>query len=626
MGLISIISGGLIKEATKPAASLIKKHGKEAYHSLMIEYSKCFESHISASYAKCSSVKNILYRDQSVDLNSQYVNVNFHNGSLENSDAEVVSKVLLGGKVLVSGTAGAGKTMFMKWSVLRITDTIENHQLIPLFLELRYINESMLKDGIPKLLHQSTSRLDGRVDFSLFQSGLEAGSFIVILDAVDEIKQDIRELSIQEIRKFITEYPDCPVLMSTRPDDSLESMQEIDVVRSMDMDQEQIVSVIQKLKYDSFVKERLIDKLRSGLFEEHEEFLSNPLLATIMLLTFDHAADIPTKITAFYKQAFETLYQRHDAAKGAYRRGHHAGLPLDEYEKVFSVFCFDSYIDSKVSFSDGDILSYFREALSFYEIDVSPIKLVRDAMESICVIQREGLDNVFVHRSFQEYFAALFMSRYDGEDFADQMENINRTGNELNILLMLMELAPEKLEEKWVLPKIKPIVQQIRNVRPNTKTGMTKIFSHLYNSIGVNVDTVRVSSYGVNHTGKNSGRAASWLNSIEGAYGGNMNLVRNIFSDEPIIEEFWEYIKNYYPENEDEMKSRLESRPKSEEFAPERSIRIDERDMQWLLHSGFPKRLGRVRDAIVKLHDDILHRMDNRERIMKRISVRRRRN
>jgi hypothetical protein len=76
-----------------------------------------------------------------------------------------------------------------------------------------------------------------------------------------------------------------------------------------------------------------------------------------------------------------------------------------------------------------------------------------DLIESICLLQQEGFEVSFVHRSFQEYFAAVFIansatgfvSRYlDDADF--------QTFD--NVLPMLMGIAQQRVESEWAVPKV----------------------------------------------------------------------------------------------------------------------------------------------------------------------------
>ena len=78
-----------------------------------------------------------------------------------------------------------------------------------------------------------------------------------------------------------------------------------------------------------------------------------------MLLTFEQFAEIPTKRHEFYRKAFITLYETHDASKGAYRREFKTGLSADEFSAYFAEFCFHTYRDGKFEFNDDDFAVYF---------------------------------------------------------------------------------------------------------------------------------------------------------------------------------------------------------------------------------------------------------------------------
>jgi hypothetical protein len=474
-----------IKEAAGSVTNLIKTIGADAYSILTSKFENCFQGHVETTFARCSKMKNILYRDQSVDFLSQYVNIAFSLSDNEITDQEVLSRVKRGDRVLVCGTAGAGKTMFMRWSALELIHGIRSHGRVPLYLEMRYFEETFEKETLESYVYKKTSAIDDASSFAQFVNGLKSGLFVVLLDAIDEVKPNLREKVVIKILDFLRGYPLCGVSISSRFDERLESIQEFSVLRTAPMKKEQIISIVEKLEYDPEVKSKLVGQLNGGLYEELEEFLSNPLLATIMLLTFDHSADIPTKLTAFYRQAFEALYQRHDAAKGAYKRDHYAGLPIDRFQTIFSTFSFQTYLNYKLEFSDGDLLSAFRDACEYNQDAVDPRLIIRDSMESVCLIQRDGLDNVFSHRSFQEYFCALFVSKYREADVMDLIEAIASMENRSTVLRMLYELAPEAFEYEWVLPILKKFLSKIGKVRPTTKLGLSRMFSSLFDSITV---------------------------------------------------------------------------------------------------------------------------------------------
>lgn len=87
--------------------------------------------------------------------------------------------------------------------------------------------------------------------------------------------------------------------------------------------------------------------LDERLYDNHTSFASNPLLLSIMLLTFDNYAEIPEKLHLFYANAFETLYSKHDATKAGYRRELRCSLSFDYFKKAFACFCFLTYYQGK---------------------------------------------------------------------------------------------------------------------------------------------------------------------------------------------------------------------------------------------------------------------------------------
>ena len=105
---------------------------------------------------------------------------------------------------------------------------------------------------------------------------------------------------------------------------------------------------------------------KKDLWRKHESFLSSPLLATMMLMTFSQFADIPNKVHLFYDQAFDTLFYKHDAVKELYQRKMYTNLTGDIFRKFFSLFCLVSYYDQIFEFSDEEVRKYIKKGI---EID-----------------------------------------------------------------------------------------------------------------------------------------------------------------------------------------------------------------------------------------------------------------
>lgn len=614
------LAAAAVKEVAGPVAKFIKHWGIDAYSTLATKFEGCFQGHVDATRTRCEKMKNILYKDQSVEFLSQYVNIRFCT-SRENiiEDSQVMSDIIGGTRFLICGTAGAGKTMFMRWSALQLIDRMKSHGRVPLFLEMRYFEEEYAKEPLEKYIYDKTSSSADAANYDQFLKGLRSGLFIILLDAIDEISPHFRERVVSRVMDFLRAYPLAGVAISSRFDEKLESIQEFKVLRTRPMDRDQIISVLNKLEYDEDVKAKLIIKLQEGLYEELSEFLSNPLLATIMLLTFDHSADIPNKLTAFYQQAFEVLYHRHDAAKGAYKRAHYAGLPIDRFQSVFSAFSFQTYLNYKLEFSDTDLVAAFREACDYCKEETDPELIIKDSMESVCVIQREGLDNVFSHRSFQEYFCALFISKYREADVGDLIEAVAAMENRSSVLRMLYELAPEMFEYEWVLPILSEFLTKYGRVRFETKTGFTKIFSASFGSIIVDLKTNEVHLISLStppwSPTVSKGDIGRWLSVLQFATHGKVSLFRKFFNT-PVWDDFENLMARLpddvrpAPERVVEMKDRAHDSDGEE-------VTITAKDASWAIHTNLPQMFINLRSAVRDYHDEIVERRNNRRATVK---------
>jgi hypothetical protein len=598
------------KQALSPAAKLLKSLGVANFQSLASKFTRSFQGHIDFVNERCSKIKNILYRDDTVLFASQYVNVFFTNGKGNRiADNGALKRIISGDKTLISGTAGAGKTMFMRWTALRLIAGIEHHGRIPLFLEMRYLEEEAVKEPLERLLYDRTSSSADASGYATFLEGLKAGVFIVLFDALDEVNPHFRAKLISRITDFIRQYPLVGFAASSRQDEKTESLQELSVLRTMPMTQKQVVQVIKNLEWDEEVKNKLIHRLEGGLYDQLEEFLSNPLLATIMLLAFDYSGDIPTKLTAFYQQAFDALYQRHDAAKGAYKRDHYAGLPIDRFENVFATFSFQTYLNYKFEFSDSELLSSFNEACEYNQETVDPGLIVEDCKESVCLFQREGLDNVFAHRSFQEYFCALFIARYRESDVGRLIDAVASLETRSNVLKMLYQLAPEVVEYEWILPLLKKYLSEYGRIQINTKSGFAKAFSGCFQQLAIYPANGEVKYISWGSPSRNvSAHAGRWISVVSTATENKLPFFHGLGSVR--IWDNMESFANSLPiEKQDKFRKRIAKFPIDQNDSEvTQEFIISANDADWLIHSELPSVFENMRISIRKYHDEIVER------------------
>lgn len=238
--------------AVAPSATdFVKKIGKEKYNEFIATYTNVFKDHVRATLERCSSIKTILHRDQSISLESQYVKLHFGLGQETVSDGEVVDYVSqLSTGSLISGLAGSGKSMFMKWAALCLIDKIPNTQRIPLFLEIRELPSAKFEFPFDQIIFEMSSSERSKATFDQFFIGLTEGQFIIMVDGLDEVPVKYRTSIMNEIADFKRRFPKASLICSSRPDRQLESSNALKVFRVQDMTVDQITSVIRNALFD----------------------------------------------------------------------------------------------------------------------------------------------------------------------------------------------------------------------------------------------------------------------------------------------------------------------------------------------------------------------------------------
>lgn len=145
-------------------------------------------------------------------------------------------------------------------------------------------------------------------------------------------------------------------------------------------------------------------------------------MLTIMLEVYRKNARVPQKQPDFYMYAFSVLYQQHDARKDVFRREILSKLEFLDFQNLFAYLSYHSYFGiNSDEFTQQELLTIIRNAKEDKIIDdpVDEDKFLRDLIDSVCVLTQDDIKYRFIHRSFQQFYAAQYTSLYD--------ENMNKT-------------------------------------------------------------------------------------------------------------------------------------------------------------------------------------------------------
>lgn len=429
--------------------------------------------------------KSFFFRDVPTNIGTFYVPMSVTSGKAKLPRVVLDDIVGLTNRAVVTASAGAGKSILLRHLFLNALPTLER---IPVFVELRSIEAS--NQDIVDAIKENLVALGFNLGDEYIDKGFDLGHFVVFLDGFDEVKSDIRVSLSKQIVQLSKTAPNCVIIVSSRHDDIFSGWNDFREFRVSPLNVDEACDLVEKLPPDEELKEKFITDLRSFLFARHKSFLSNPLLLSIMLLTYGENADIPKKLSLFYNQAYEALFQRHDALKGGYQRKRRTSLDIQDFARVFEVFCLQTYDDRKFRFSRLEALNYVQKAKDYVGVEVEVEPFLEDCLQAVCLLMEDGLEIVFSHRSFQEYFVAHHISAADPLVQRNLLDRFIKSIRTDNVYGLLYEMNPGVVEREVLVPKLRKIFDDMGVKRFVGITHFTRFLKANFSEVIVSADTM----------------------------------------------------------------------------------------------------------------------------------------
>lgn len=444
---------------------------KGAADKIRLRLQNSYNSYVVCVAQRYSKAKSFFIRNEPTNLYDFYVPIGLSssNNRIEVPSINAVASV--NPFVVVTGGGGSGKSMLMRHLFL---DTLETKERVPVFLELRELNQTQIP--LLEFLEETLRSNKFGLDHEYILKALKAGHFVIFLDGFDEVALSIRKDLTKEIQQLAKSYDQNLIVVSSRPDNEFTGWSSFTTLVVNPLNVGQACELVEKLPFDDELKSKFLLDLKNELFEKHESFLSNPLLLSIMLLTYGQSADIPNKLSIFYNQAYEALFQRHDALKGAFQRERLSKLDIQDYGRVFSAFCIQTYDKRAFQFSKSDALDYLERAKKIINLEFNTGDFLSDALQAVCLLIEEGLLVVFAHRSFQEYFVARFICHLKPEMQDRMMDKYARTFLHDEVMTLIYEMNPELVERAFIIPCLERLAKFI-GLR--TRVGITHYLRYL---------------------------------------------------------------------------------------------------------------------------------------------------
>lgn len=407
--------------------------------------------------------------------------------------------------LVIIGSGGIGKSMIMRHLFV---NTHHRGEYIPVLVELRKIEEiENLDDGcaLINLVHRCMESFDINLSLEQFEYSLRSGKYLFLFDGLDEVKEEIQgkvENLIQELSK---KYPDNGYIISSRGEGvNFNELDTFTLLTACPLEKYQAIELVKKIGKNNEKTIEFAKKLENELFEKYKDFASNPLLLTMMYITFVDNNMIPEHLNDFYDNAYDALYKRHDANKeGLFNRIYKCKkLGEREFKDLFSYFCFQSYFLQQYEFSKEQICEYIDRGIKRLNLGAllnDPEMFFDDIKDIVCLILEEGNRFKFTHRSFQTYFAAYYTAMHltDNQQEAFFKRELDERGIFINLEFysMLYRLEGERFNCNIIEKGIEKIMKEVEN-SPSPKGTLLKF---LYQNISVHGGTLYRGMNSANH-------------------------------------------------------------------------------------------------------------------------------
>lgn len=423
--------GTSVAKSTNSVLALIGNALKKQYGKALVLTENVYIKYLHNAYERYNKIKTLATGSEPRNIigkNNIYVQINVKNTTRNKEiDTSTIEPLLKVSKnLIIRGTGGAGKSMLFRYLFL---NTINCGSYIPIFLELRKITDQNTDiNGILNLIYNCMNDLDVTLDREQFEYSLRLGKYVFFLDGFDEIKGELLTQTAEAIQKFTSKYPKNSYIISSRPDRNFSPLQTFAILDCMDLSREQAIELSKKLGEDSEKTKEFCKQLDNSLYDDHKDFASNPLLLSIMFLTFIRNNTIPEHLADFYEKCYIALYSEHDSKnKGAFKREFQCA-ELDErsFKRLFSRFCFKTYFEHKYEFTEQELMykiNWCIEKLGFTSM-VSAKEYVDDLCEILCLIIKDGNTYRFAHRSFQTYFSAVYTETLSDDRQKNLLKNL----------------------------------------------------------------------------------------------------------------------------------------------------------------------------------------------------------
>jgi hypothetical protein len=354
---------------------------------------------------KILQVKTLVSPDRVFHIDDIYVNVDLLPSGSQLRIPITDSTTLDNDKaLLIKGLAGQGKSTLLR---KLLSNNAKRFHRLPIFYELKNYTGGRIEQEITISLNNAGVKIqEHALSKLLLDSNVK-----VYLDAFDETKPEFRNQLLDQIRRLVNSFK-CHVICTSRPDTEIDTLSEFETYSVCELTEQQIFGIIKNTASDNEKSSELCEALtHSPLHSKQDSILKSPILVVLFCISYNLGEQIPTTLSQFYSNIFDTVFHRHDNIKGKVNRQRHWNDNRRIYRDLFNCLCFISLRAGVISFKKDILIDFVSHSLTHVGEDINISDKIAMELSTITnLIIEDGFNEYrYVHKSIQEFFAASFV-------------------------------------------------------------------------------------------------------------------------------------------------------------------------------------------------------------------------
>ena len=347
-------------------------------------------------------------------------------------------------QLMILGKPGAGKTTFLKYLAIQCNRGEFAAEKVPIFIPLKKYAETRDKPDLVTYINlwlENCQIIDAKEKLERI---LVAGKGLVLLDGLDEVREEDTQRIIRDIENLYRAYGSNQFAITCRIAAKEYNFVQFTEVEVADFDDEQIESFVTSwftIKQLPDYTQDFLDQLQSN--PTIKELANSPLLLTLLCVEFEDSGNFPTDRADLYSRATNTLLRKWDDKRRIYREQVYQELTVKRKEGLLSQVAFQTFANKEYFFKQRTIENHIGEYIcnlpnapqeqTALDIDSQAVLKSIEAQHGLLIERARGIYS-FSHLTFQEYFTA---------------RRIATISNPNHLEVTLTNLASHVTEKRW---------------------------------------------------------------------------------------------------------------------------------------------------------------------------------